>query len=39
MIITATYLFSIGQGTIDPTWWVFILTFIADLMIAGAIGR
>ncbi len=39
MIITATYLFTVGQGTINPVWWVFIITFLADVAIAGAIGR
>lgn len=39
MIITATYVYSIGQGAYETLWWAFILTFFADLAIAGAIGR
>lgn len=39
MVITAVYVYSIGQGTFDATWWLFILTFLADVAIAGAIGR
>jgi hypothetical protein len=39
MVITATYLYSVGQGAVTPIWWVFVLTFLADITIAGAIGR
>ncbi len=39
MIVTATYLYSAGQGAFDPQWWAFILTFIADVAIAGSVGR
>lgn len=39
MIITAVYLYSLGQGAMDPVWWFFLLTFLGDIMIAGAIGR
>lgn len=38
MIITAVYLFGIIDGALDPTWWVFLLTFLADMAIAGAHG-
>lgn len=40
MFITAMYnIYGIIQGALDPTWWLFILTFLADITIAGAIGR
>ena len=39
MFITAMYIFGIIEGAFTATWWLFILTFLADAAIAGAIGR
>lgn len=38
MFITAMYLYGIIQGALPGLWWQYLLAFIADLIIAGAVG-
>lgn len=38
MIVTATYLFGVIEGALPGVWWHFILVFLADMSIAGAVG-
>lgn len=38
MIITATYLYGMIQGALPGAWWHFLLTFFADMALAGAVG-